>query len=103
MEEVMKRLYEIESAATSIMEHADLQKKKLEQEMAEKTAAFDTQLAEKTAAQISKIKEKLNAQINRELEQQRISTEKLLAELDSIYNNTHSQLAQQIVASLIKE
>lgn len=103
MEQVLKRLYEIESAAEAIMQKADERKKQLAKEMEEKTAAFDQKTQEETAKTIAHQKEELTKQIQKELEEQQTETERLLSAIEQDYQKNHNQLAKQILQSLIQE
>ncbi|MFQ9509842.1 MAG: ATPase [Lachnospiraceae bacterium] len=103
MEQVLKRLSEIESAATAIMEQADVRKKELSQKMERKTAEFDQKVAQETAATIDDLRQQLHLQIESELLQQQKQTDGLLKYLDEQYNKDHTKIAQQILEQLIKE
>ncbi|HIS56767.1 MAG: ATPase [Lachnospiraceae bacterium] len=103
MEQVLKRLYEIETAADAIMQKADERKKQMAKEMEEKTAAFDQKTQEETAETIAQKKEELMEQIQKELDAQHSETERLLAAIEDDYKKNHSQLAKQILQSLIQE
>ena len=85
MEQVLKRLYEIESAAEAIMQKAD---EKIQNE---------------TAQTIAHQKEELTKQIQKELEEQKKETERLLLALEQDYQKNHNKLAKQILQSLIQE
>ncbi len=103
MEQVLKRLYEIESAAEAIMQKADEKKKLMSKEMDEKTAAFDQKIQNETAQTIAHQKEELTKQIQKELEEQKKETERLLLALEQDYQKNHNKLAKQILQSLIQE
>ena len=103
MEQVLKRLYEIETAADAIMQKADEQKKQMAKAMEEKTAAFDQKTQEETAETIAQKKEELMEQIQKELDAQHSETERLLAAIEEDYQKNHTQLAKQILQSLIQE
>ena len=61
MESIINKLTEIESAASAIAEHAELQKSVLDKEYEEKRKQFDLELEQKTQAQLQKIRESLEA------------------------------------------
>lgn len=103
MEQVLKRLYEIESAAEAIMQKADERKKQMSKEWDEKTAAFDQKTQEETARTIAHQKDELTKQIQTELEEQKAETERLLTAIEQDYRKNHNQLAKQILQSLIQE
>lgn len=103
MEQVLKRLYEIESAAEAIMQKADEKKKQMAKEMEQKTAAFDQKTQQETAETIAHQKEELTKQIQKELEEQQAETEHLLSAIEQDYKKHHTLLAKQILQSLIQE
>ena len=102
MEQVLKRLYEIESAAEAIMQKADEQKKQMTKEMEEKKAAFDQKTQEETAQTIARQKEELTQQIRKELDEQHAETKRLLTAIEQDYQKNHTKLAKQILQSLIQ-
>lgn len=103
MEQVLKRLSEIESAATAIMEQADARKKELSQKMERQTAKFDQKVANETATTIENLRQQLHLQIESELLEQQKQTDGLLKYLDEQYNKDHTKIARQILEQLIKE
>ena len=61
MESIINKLTEIESAASAIAEHAELQKSVLDKEYEEKRKQFDLDLEQETQAHLQKIREALEA------------------------------------------
>ena len=61
MESIINKLTEIESAASAIAEHAELQKSVLDKEYEEKRKQFDLDLEQETEAHLQKIREALEA------------------------------------------
>ena len=57
MESIINKLTEIESAASAIAEHAELQKSVLDKEYEEKRKQFDLDLEQETQAHLQKIRE----------------------------------------------
>ena len=103
MNDIFKRLNEIESAATSILEQANAQKKEMAEANDKRIALFETETARKTADMIAQQKAELNKQIAIELEEQQANIKKDLKKLKEDYEQNHGQLAKQILASMVKE
>ena len=99
MEQVLKRLYEIETAADAIMQKADERKKQMAKEMEEKTAAFDQKTQEETAETIAQKKEELMEQIQKELDAQHSETERLLAD-EQLTIGEKAELVDQVYSSI---
>ena len=70
MESIINKLTEIESAASAIAEHAELQKSVLDKEYEEKRKQFDLDLEQETQAHLQKIREALEADTQTLLDQQ---------------------------------
>ncbi len=59
MDSIVKKLTEIESAASAIVRHAESQKEVLEREYQAKRKSFDEAMERKTMAQVEKIRGEL--------------------------------------------
>lgn len=101
MNTLIERLYAIEEDANSIRVQADAKKKKLTQQMEEKTSNYDKALQQTTADTIAKLQAELNQQIQSELDAQEKSTQATLSQLEKNYAQNHSTLAQSILESLL--
>ena len=77
MESIINKLTEIESAASAIAEHAELQKSVLDKEYEEKRKQFDLDLEQETQAHLQKIREALEADTQTLLDQQAESKRQL--------------------------
>lgn len=103
MDTVINRLSEIEEAAGSIVEEANVRKKAYAKEMEEKTAAFDRNLEKETVRRITEIQEKMEADMNELLARQRAEAETLLKALEDNYNRRHEEYAEALFQKMIKE
>ncbi len=103
MEHVLKRLSEIESAASSIMDSVDVKKKELSLAMEQKIRDFDESVEKETAATIKALQKQLHEQISLDLKTQEEKTTECLQALEKEYEEKHIELAQIIFQSLINE
>ena len=72
-------------------------------EIKEKTAAFDQQLEEATAKQLYELQKRMKAEMQEKLESQKAAGQKVLDELEEIYQQNHAQLAASCFQQMIKE
>ncbi|MDK2967903.1 MULTISPECIES: DUF3970 family protein [Lacrimispora] len=103
MDAVIEKISEIESAATSIMEHANEQKKALAKEMEERTAAFDAQLENETEKEIEKLKAEMEIKMNQRLKKQQDELQKILEAMEKNFEVHHTQYAKELFNNMIKE
>lgn len=103
MDTVINRLSEIEEAAGSIVEEANVRKKAFAAQMEEKTAAFDKSLEQETAQRIAEIQEKMEADMNGLLAKQKAESEALLRDLEDNYNRRHEEYVEALFQNMIKE
>ena len=87
MESIINKLTEIESAASAIAEHAELQKSVLDKEYEEKRKQFDLDLEQETQAHLQKIREALEAESN----------DSCVLALKKEYESRHTLYAQEIL------
>ena len=96
MESIINKLTEIESAASAIAEHAELQKSVLDKEYEEKRKQFDLDLEQETQAHLQKIREALEADTQTLLDQQAESNDSCVLALKKEYESRHTLYAQEI-------
>ena len=89
MESIINKLTEIESAASAIAEHAELQKSVLDKEYEEKRKQFDLDLEQETQAHLQKIREALEADTQTLLDQQAESNDSCVLALKKEYESRH--------------
>ena len=97
MESIINKLTEIESAASAIAEHAELQKSVLDKEYEEKRKQFDLDLEQETQAHLQKIREALEADTQTLLDQQAESNDSCVLALKKEYESRHTLYAQEIL------
>ena len=84
MNQIIQRLSEVETAASSIIEEAGAKKKQMAKDQDARIAAFEKQVHEETQKKISAQQAELEKQIAEELEAQKEELEKQLAHMDRI-------------------
>ena len=100
MNQIIQRLSEVETAATSIIEEAGAKKKQMAKDQDARIAAFEKQVHDETEKKISEQQAVLEAQIEEELKAQKEELEKQLAHMDRIYEESHSAIAKQLLAKI---
>lgn len=103
MDKVIEKISDIESAATSIMDNANERKKAFAKEMEDRTAAFDSDLEEKTNKKIEALRNQLEVEMNRQLEKQLSDSKRILATLETHFEEQHSQYVENLFQTMIKE
>lgn len=97
MDSIVKKLSEIESAASAIVEHAEAQKEVLDHEYRKKRQEFDDELEAKTSEKIQKIRDKLEKNMKEILDSQNGTNNDSIAALEQEYAAHHTQYAQDIL------
>ncbi len=100
MNQIIQRLSEVETAASSIIEEAGAKKKQMAKDQDARIAAFEKQVHEETEKKISEQQAVLEAKIEEELKAQKEELEKQLAHMDRIYEESHSAIAKQLLAKI---
>ena len=100
MNQIIQRLSEVETAASSIIEEAGAKKKQMAKDQDARIAAFEKQVHEETEKKISEQQALLEAQIDKELKAQKEELAKQLAHMDRIYEESHSAIAKQLLAKI---
>lgn len=102
MDEIVKRLSEIETEAVSIMEDSTFQKKEMEDASRERLKEYDEKAAADTAAELAKLQASLEKRMNEELEKLRADTERALKNIEADYESNHEKLAAQVMQKIIE-
>ncbi len=97
MESIVKKLSEIESAASAIVEHAEAQKEILDHEYREKRNRFDTDLETRTNQKILEIQHDLAEKTSTLLKAQIGGRNDTIAALEKEYEERHTWYAQTIL------
>lgn len=97
MESVIKKISEIESAASAIVANAEQQKESLDHEYRAKRNAFDKELEDKTMAKIQAIRDDLETRTSALLNEQSVENDDSITELQRQYDEHHTRYAQNIL------
>lgn len=97
MDSIVKKLSEIESAATAIVEHAEAQKSVLDKEFDEARRKFDDGLEAKTQSRIKKIRDELERSTTQLLDSQTGLSSDSIEALRKEYEDKHTIYAQEIL------
>lgn len=97
MDSIVKKLSEIESAASAIVEHAEAQKSVLDKEYDEARRKFDDGLEAKTQGRIKRIRDELESNTKRLLDGQTDANSDSIVALQKEYEEKHTQYAQEIL------
>lgn len=97
MNSIVKRLSEIDAAASAIAVSAEEQRKLLHQEYEKKTQDFNKELEAQTTAEIQAIRSKLEQQTKVLLEKQETDSKAYIVSLQREYDEKHTEYAQAIL------
>ena len=103
MDTVLGKISEIESAATSIMEDANVRKKEYAKEIEERTAAFDARLEEDTNRKLEELRTRMEIDMKKQLEQQKNDAETILKNMEDNYNKNHEIFAKNLFQKMVRE
>lgn len=103
MDTVIKKISEIEEATSSIMEAANIRKKAFAQELAKRTEDFDHQLDLMTEQQLTDLRARMETEMQAKLSKQQSDADQLLQQMESNYNEHHTEYAKELFQSLIEE
>lgn len=103
MDKLIKKISEIEAAATSVMEEMNTQKAAFTAQIHEKTASFDRELEQSTTEQIKQLNLSMEEELHQQLACQESEGERILERLEQIYEANHTILATNLFQEIIKE
>lgn len=103
MNTVIKRISEIEDAASSVMESANISKKAFAEKMEEQIREFDQDLERSTSQGIEELRIRLNLETDRRLEQQKSDAEKSLQEMEDNYKQNYDWYIEKLFRMLTEE
>lgn len=98
---IVENIANIENRATTLIQQAEEEKVRLSKNQEERIWQFHQDLNQKTQEQIGAIQEKLKQQMEEELKFHRAKTNEVLEQMQQEFDEKHSQIAQQIVKSMI--
>ena len=100
MDSILNKLTEIESAAVSIVQHAEAEKSILDEKYDEKRRQFDLELESETKKQIQAIQDDLQKKTSQILSSQ---SDESLAQINALhkeYEENHTLYAQKILRKI---
>lgn len=97
MDSIIHKLSEIETAACSVVEHAEKEKETLNQEIQQKTVNFDKKLAAETKSKLDTLQQNLDIKMEKQLSLLRAENEATIQSLQQEYNTKHELYAQEIL------
>ena len=98
---IIAEISQIEDRATMLINSANEEKNSLSKAQEQRIKEFDETQKQQTQSKIAAIQEELQAQMKRDLDLQRAKTNELLEAMQKEFDETHTQLARQIVKSII--
>ncbi|MEF9942229.1 MAG: hypothetical protein RSA90_07085 [Lachnospiraceae bacterium] len=102
MDSIVDKLSEIETAATSIVEHAETQKFTLEKDWQEKRNEFDQNLEVNTTQKLAEIRVNLEKEMARVLDTQALHNTVMIEKLKTDFDENHTTYAQAILKKIIE-
>lgn len=103
MNTVIKRISEIEDAASTIMESANASKKAFAQEMEERTREFDRDLEEQTDQGIKEFRKRMESEMSGRQKQQKAKAEEQLQRMEQSFEECHEQYVNTLFSMLTEE
>ena len=102
MEEIVKRLSEIETEAVRIIDDSAVQKKEMDAESEKRLRKYDEESNAKTAAELAKLRTSLENRMAEELKKLRQETERMIQSIEADYAANHGMLASQVLHKMIE-
>lgn len=100
MDSILNKLTEIESAAVSIVQHAEAEKSILDEKYDEKRRQFDLELESETKKQIQAIQDDLQKKTSQILSSQSDESLAQIHALQKEYEENHTLYAQKILRKI---
>lgn len=100
MDSILNKLTEIESAAVSIVQHAEAEKSILDEKYDEKRRQFDLELESETKKQIQAIQDDLQKKTSQILSSQSDESLAPINALQKEYEENHTLYAQKILRKI---
>ena len=100
MDSILNKLTEIESAAVSIVQHAEAEKSILDEKYDEKRRQFDLELESETKKQIQAIQDDLQKKTYQIISSQRDESLAQINALQKEYVDNHTLYAQKILRKI---
>lgn len=101
MEQILKKLSEIETTADEILKDAERKKRALSEETEAQCKEFDAVLEKETDAKIRDIRKELEKEKDSRLAALEDDTQKHLAHLNSFYKENHQRISEELFKKII--
>ena len=101
MEQILRKLSEIETTADEILKDADRKKRALSEETERQCKEFDAVLEKETDAKIRDIRNELEKEKDSRLAALKEDTEQHLVHLDYFYKENHQRISEELFKKII--
>lgn len=102
MDHIVKKLSEIEHAAEAVVNHAELEKKELEERIQNERNQFDKNLEKDTQKELSNIQKGLKRQMDEIISRQNRKNQSAIKDLEMDFEEKHTLYAEKIVRRIIE-
>ena len=102
MDSIVKKLSEIDDAASAIVDSAQEKKSEIEKEIQAERNQFDKDLEDATQKKLQEIEEELQKEIDVVLDQQRKESAAHISALKEAFEQHHTEYAKDILARITK-
>ncbi len=102
MDHIVKKLSEIEHAAEAVVNHAELEKKELEERIQNERNQFDKNLEKDTQKELSNIQKGLKRQMDEIISRQNRKNQSAIKDLEKDFEEKHTLYAEKIVRRIIE-
>ncbi len=100
MNDIITRLSNIEDAASSIVEEANVKKKDIQAEMDSLREEWEQNLEQETQDRILSLQKEMEAATRKKLDDLRMASEKTLALLQASYEENHTRIVQELLEKI---
>ena len=101
MDSVIKRIADIEKTAEDVVNHAEEQKREIEEIYRAEREEFDQAIAAKTEEKLKKIREEAESKRNQLMEDEKNRQQAVIEGLEKEYEENHEAYAQEILKRII--
>ena len=103
MDDIISKLSAIEDAAVSILEDANIEKKRLADEMDKRTAEWDLKIHSDTDKTIADIEAKAKQSQKADIEARQARACKIIISLQENYDKNHTKYVDELFSSITEE
>lgn len=103
MDKIIKKISEIEAAASDLMERANQEKKIFAEKMEDRTCSFDEELHARTEKELLQLRKKLEEDLNSRLAALKADAGETLQRMESNYETHHQDYVRNLFLELTRE